>query len=123
MISRKQRKSLIIKWTEGLGLASILSLLLIAACATSPESQKPTQSTLAQTQPLNGSLGPKIPFDSEAAFYPIHDSLEGVYYSWDECKYFGLKCVYEEVFFRFDDKAMMQWFFIKGFGFKKLERP
>ena len=123
MTSRKLRRNLMSKWTGSLALVSILSLLLIAACATSPESQMPTQNTLAQTQLLDGSLGPKIPFDNEAAFYPIHPSLEGVYYSWDDCKYFGLKCVYNETLFRFDDKAAMQWFLIKGFGFKKLERP
>jgi len=120
------------KWIGNHALVSILSLLLISACATSNSSQKPITSSLSQIQLSNSeqvdlvSIGPKIPFDNQNAFFPIHPSGKGVYYSWDECTRRILVCVkweYKEVLFRFDDENMMNWFINNNFGFKRLERP
>jgi hypothetical protein len=53
----------------------------------------------------------------------LHESGEGVFYSWYDCNWLGLNCKYKEVIFRFDDKQTMNWFLNNDFGFKKRARP
>lgn len=69
---------------------------------------------------------PKIPFIPEKAFYPIHPSGEGVYYSWRDCTKRFIVCLkweYKEQLFRFDDKEAMGYFLHNDFGFKKRQAP
>ena len=125
---RKQRKNMTSKWTGKLRVVAILSMLLTAACATSETSPTPT----INTSPLNPSdmvavyAGPKIPFNAEEAFFPLHPSGTGVFYSWDECTRRIIACLkweYREIIFRFDDPPTMGWFINNDFGFKKREKP
>jgi hypothetical protein len=75
---------------------------------------------------VTASAAPRIPFDTDRAFFPLHKDLDGVFYSWDECTRRILVCVkweYREVKIPFSNAEMMRWFHAQGFGLKKLERP
>lgn len=63
--------------------------------------------------------------NTDDAFFPLHPSGEGVFYSWYECTRRIIFCVnqYREVIFRFDDPKVMGWFINNDFGLKKRERP
>jgi hypothetical protein len=67
-------------------------------------------------------IGPDIPLPQEA-FYPIHPDLDSIYYSWDDCKFFGLKCTHREVKYLFTDKAIQAWFKANDFGYCKRPKP
>ena len=116
------------KWTNAAGVISIASLLLIAACGTLETSPTLTTNTSSQNpnSPKLVIVNPNIPFDAEEAFFPLHPSGEGVFYSWRECERRILVCTkwrYKEVIFRFNDSNIMEWFINNDFGFKKRERP
>lgn len=111
------------KWTNVLRAFSILSFALIVACATSQTSPKPIISTSNQPSDSVAAQAPKIPINADDAFFPMHATENGVFYSWEDCNWLGLNCKYKEVVFRFDDKATMEWFKANDFGFKKRQRP
>jgi len=120
--------SMISKWIGKLKAVGILSLLLTVACATSKTSLTPITSIspLSPSEVVAVHAGPKIPFNADEAFFPLHPSGTGVFYSWDECVTRFIVCVkweYREVIFRFDDPAVMGWFINNDFGFKKREKP
>jgi len=124
----RQRIFMTKRWTEKLRAVGILSLLLIGACATSETSLTPTTSIspLSPSDVITIHASPKIPFNTEEAFFPVHPSGQGVFYSWYECTRRIVFCVnqeYREVIFRFDDPNIMGWFINNDFGFKKRERP
>jgi hypothetical protein len=106
------------KWINVQTVLSILSLNVIAACATSPTSQRPTTDISVQSSPP-----PRIPIALEDAFFPIHPSLKGVFYSWDECRFWGLDCDYTEVLMDFNNPSMMKWFMDNDYGFAKRKKP
>ena len=67
-------------------------------------------------------IGPDIPLPEEA-FYPIHSDLDSVYYSWNDCKFLGLKCTHKEVKYLYSDKAIQSWFKANDFGYCKRPKP
>jgi hypothetical protein len=72
------------------------------------------------------SFNPDIPFIPEKAFFPLHPSGDGIYYSWRECGKRFIVCLrwdYKEIIFRFDDKEAMRWFQANDFGLKKRQGP
>jgi hypothetical protein len=84
-----------------------------------------TAQVLPKSDP--GFHGPKIEFNAEEAFYPIHPDLEGIWYPDLVCvkKILGF-CTekkWVDNFIKFTDKQFMQWFYSNDFGFKKRERP
>jgi len=103
---------------------SILNLSLITSCATRESSQKLLPSIDQKSLETNlGSDCPKIPINIEDAFFPLHESGEAVFYSWEDCKWLGLKCKYAEIIIPFSNKEAMKCFFNNDFGFKKRSRP
>jgi hypothetical protein len=111
----------------------ILSLNLIASCATSTPSPKISSNTLLKSPDGSQELvqiGPEIPFNSEDAFYPLHLNesgvIDGIFYPYEECERRIIICtkwVWKESIFKFEDKEIMKWFFSNDFGFKKRQKP
>lgn len=101
---------------------SILSLLLIGACATSETSPKHTINLLALDSDKVDNIclaRPEIPINPDDAFFPMLEDGSGVFYSWDECKWFGLSCKNVQVEFKFNNKCQMQWFINNDYGLQK----
>lgn len=100
-----------------------LSLLLTASCSTSPLSPKVSSNTLLESKDSNLVLiAPGIPGIPEKAFFPIHPSLEGVYYSWRNCNFIGLNCKYKEVLFKWDSPEV-KWMKANDMGMMKRPMP
>ena len=102
---------------------SALSFILIAGCANLSSSPKISSNIVQKTNDATMVyIGPDIPMPQDA-FYPIHSDLDGVYYSWDDCKFFGLSCKHKEAKYLFNDKAMQAWFKSNDFGYCKRPKP
>lgn len=66
---------------------------------------------------------PEIPINPDDAFFPMLPDGRGVFYSWEDCKWWGLKCNYVEVEYLFANACHMQWFINNDYGLKKREAP
>lgn len=126
LTTKKQRRNVMNNWTRRLAVLNILSLLLIAACATSTTSQKHTISTLSpeNKEEKACSFSPEIPINHDNAFFPLLYDGSGVFYSWFDCRILGMWCdIYRQIDFKFDNKCHMQWFINNDYGLQKRQSP
>lgn len=111
-----------------------LTLLLIVSCSNLEQSPPHSQNTLQESETsklvhISDKISDSsfnIPFNKEAAFYPLAKDGTGVEYKWRECVKQFIVCIkwkQKKIVIRFDDKDKMQWFINNGFGLKKRDMP
>jgi hypothetical protein len=115
-------------------MMSGLIFILIASCSNLEQSHPHSQNILQESEENKlvhisdkaSDPGINIPFNKEAAFYPMAKDGSGVEYKWRECVKEFIICFkwkQKKVIFRFDDKEKMQWFINNSFGLKKRDMP
>lgn len=112
-------------WIKGPAVLSILSMLLIAACGTL---KTPQEHAISSISPENSELKlcnfrPLIPINPDDAFFPLLPDGSGVFYSWYDVYWMGLKKEYVQQDFLFSDKCAMKWFYDNDYGLGKRGAP
>jgi hypothetical protein len=66
---------------------------------------------------------PEIPINPDDAFFPMLSDGSGVFYSWYDASWLGLKKEYIQRDILFSDRCAMKWFYDNDYGITKRESP